>query len=84
MLWVAFGVEVKGDCGILPRGDLCSEDWDRPEADPEDGELSEEGTLSCMWSEVLFGCDLTPVQSMKIIWEETCILPNHPGSPGAT
>lgn len=26
MLWVVFGVEVKGDCGILPRGDLCSED----------------------------------------------------------
>lgn len=24
------------------------------------------------------GCDLPPIQSKKIVWEETCILPKHP------
>lgn len=53
MLWVPFGVEGDGDCGLLLTGDLRSEDWDRPGADSEDGELSEEGAFSCVWPELL-------------------------------
>lgn len=53
MLWVPFGVEGDGDCGLLLTGDFSSEDWYRPDADPEDGEISEEGALSCVCPEVL-------------------------------
>ena len=53
LTWVPFGDEGDGDCGLLLTGDFSSEDWYKPDADPEDGELSEEGTLSCVWPEVL-------------------------------
>ena len=46
MFWVPFDVEGERDCRVLLTGDLSSEDWYRPEADPEDDGLSEEGPFS--------------------------------------
>lgn len=55
MLWLPFAVEREGLCRVLLPGDVRSEDWLGPEADSEDGELSEDGALSGMWPEVLCG-----------------------------
>ena len=38
----------------------------------------EHSLVSAMW--YWGGCDLQPIQSKKMVWEETCILPKHPGS----
>lgn len=53
VLCFPLGVEGEGHCGVLLTGDLSREDRYRPEADPEDGRLSEEGAFSCTRREVL-------------------------------
>ena len=53
VLWVPYGVEGEGGCGVLLGREFSGEDQYRPEADPKDPEFSEEGTFSCMCPEVL-------------------------------
>lgn len=59
MLWVPFALEGEGLCGLLVRGDSRSEGPCRPEADPEEGELSEGGASSAEWPELSGGMSST-------------------------
>lgn len=59
VLWLPSAVEGEGLCAVLGPGDSRSEDPCRPEADGEDGGLSEEGASSGVWREVLGGMSST-------------------------
>ena len=75
MLWVPFGVDGEGDCWLLLTRDL--------EVKIDTGLKHIQRIMSYRRKEnslafglrCWVGCDLPPIQSKKIVWEEACILP---------